>query len=99
MTGKKKHKSRYQTFLVLSYFTGFLYFVPNILSRSVDKGNVSCGISVDLQKPSDNVEHDIFLAKLEHYGIRGIGNEWLKLTSLTKNNLFLLMVMFLIKPL
>ena len=32
----KKHvKTRYQTFLVLSSFTGFLYFVPNILSRIV----------------------------------------------------------------
>ena len=28
-------KSRYQTFLALSSFTGFLYFVPNILSRIV----------------------------------------------------------------
>ena len=28
----KAGKSRYQTFLDLSSFTGFLYFVPNILS-------------------------------------------------------------------
>ena len=48
------------------------------MSRSVDKGNVSCGISVDLQNPSDNVEHDILLDKLEHYSIRGIANEWFK---------------------
>ena len=31
----KKRKSRYQTFLDLSSFTRFLYFVPNILSRTV----------------------------------------------------------------
>ena len=48
------------------------------MSRSVDKGNVSCGISVDLQNPSDNVEHDILLVQLKHYGIRGIANEWFK---------------------
>ena len=33
----KKRKSKYQTFLFLSSFTGFLYFVPNILSRIVGK--------------------------------------------------------------
>ena len=32
----KIRKNRYQTFVVLSSFTGFLYFVPNILSRTVD---------------------------------------------------------------
>ena len=32
---QKTRKSRYQTFLVLSSFTGFLYFVPNILPSIV----------------------------------------------------------------
>ena len=32
----KTCKSRYQTFLVLFSFTGFLYIVPNILPRIVD---------------------------------------------------------------
>ena len=31
----KRRKSRYQNFLDLSSFTGFLYFVPHILSRIV----------------------------------------------------------------
>ena len=34
-SSQKTRKSRYQTFLVLSSYTGFLYFVPNILSRIV----------------------------------------------------------------
>ena len=32
-------KSRYQTFLFLSSFTGFLYFVPNILPRILGTNN------------------------------------------------------------
>ena len=35
-SSQKRCKSRYQTFLFLSSFTGFLYFIPNILSRIVD---------------------------------------------------------------
>ena len=34
-SSQKPHKSRYQTFLILSSFTGVLYFVPNILPRIV----------------------------------------------------------------
>ena len=37
-SSQKTHKSRYQTFLVLSSFIGLLYFVPNILSRIVVQG-------------------------------------------------------------
>ena len=36
-SSQKTRKIRYQTFLFLSGFTGFLYFVPNILPRIVDK--------------------------------------------------------------
>ena len=40
-SSQKTHKSRYQTILVLSSFTGFLYFVPNILSWIVVAYNFS----------------------------------------------------------
>ena len=35
-SSQKSRKTRYQTCFVLSSFTGFLYFVPNILPRIVD---------------------------------------------------------------
>ena len=45
------------------------------IRKNLDEGDIGCGISVDLQKAFDTAEHDILLAKLEHYGIRGIANE------------------------
>ena len=48
------------------------------IRKNLNEGNISCGIFVDLQKVFDTDEHDILLLKLEHYGVRGLTNEWLK---------------------
>ena len=48
------------------------------IRNNLDKGNVGCGIFVDLQKAFDTVDHEILLSKLNHYGIRGITNSWFK---------------------
>ena len=48
------------------------------IRKNLDKGNIGCGIFIDLQKAFDTIEHDILLSKLEHYGICGLANEWFK---------------------
>ena len=48
------------------------------LSDAIDKGNVTLGLFIDLSKAFDTVSHDILLAKLEFYGVRGVALEWFK---------------------
>ena len=33
---------------------------------------------IDLEKAFGTVSHDILLEKLDHYGIRGISNDWFR---------------------
>ena len=58
-----------------------IHTLINIVERirhNLDKGEFACGVFVDLQKAFDTVDHKILLAKLNHYGIRGPVNQWLK---------------------
>ena len=48
------------------------------IRKALDDGNIGCGVFVDLQKDFDTIDHQILLAKLNHYGIRGVSNDWFK---------------------
>ena len=46
--------------------------------RKALDGNIGCGVFGDLQKTFDTVDHQILLAKLNHYEICGVSNDWFK---------------------
>ena len=48
------------------------------IRKALDIRNIGYGLFVDLQKVFDTVDHQILLAKLNHYGIRGVSNDWFK---------------------
>ena len=49
-----------------------------IIQKALDDGQIACGIFIDLEKALDTVSHDILLEKVDHYGIRGISNDWFR---------------------
>jgi len=62
--------------------------ITDKIQRPIESKLYSCGIFLDLSKAFDTVDHNILLAKLEHYGIRGLPNEWFR-SSLTNRQQFI----------
>ena len=70
----------YRQFGFRKYFStnhAILTLLENI-HKALDDGQFSCGIFIGLEKAFDTVSHDILLEKLNHYGIRGIANDWFR---------------------
>ena len=48
------------------------------IRKALDDENIGCGVFVELQKAFVTVDHQILLAKLNHYAIHGVSNDWFK---------------------
>ena len=52
-----------------------LITITESIRKALDDRNIGYGVSVDFQKAFDTVDHQILLAKLNHYGIHGVSND------------------------
>ena len=48
------------------------------ITNSIDNKKSTIGVFIDLKKAFDTINHGILIKKLEHYGIRGTSNSWIK---------------------
>ena len=62
-----------------------LITITENLRKALDDENLRCRILVDLQKAFDTVDYQILLAKLNHYEIRGVSNDWFKYCLSNRN--------------
>ena len=57
------------------------------ISNATDNKKHAIGVFIDLKKDIDKVDHKILIQKFNFYGVRGVGNDWIKVTSPTGSNL------------
>ena len=52
--------------------------IVNAIYSNIDNRKKTCEIFIDLKKAFDTVNHEILLAKLKNYGVRGVINSWFR---------------------
>ena len=55
-----------------------LMSITENIQTHLDKNELTVGVFIDLRKAFDNVNHDILFTKRDHYGIRGLANDWFR---------------------
>ena len=72
------HDSQYGFREQLSTSMALLKLTDDISKSIIDEGNLTVGVFIDLAKAFNTVDHNILLNKLNHYGIRGVVNDWFR---------------------
>jgi hypothetical protein len=62
---------------IKSTFTAIQTFIGEV-QKILDNKQLAFGKFLNLSKAFDVIDHDLFLAKLELYGLRGILYEWMR---------------------
>ena len=68
------HKKQYGFRTNHSTYTAVVDFI-NDVSKAIDDDMNAVGIFMDLSKAFDTIDHNILLAKLTHYGFRGVSQK------------------------
>ena len=55
-----------------------LILLMDRISSALEQGEFVLGVFLDFSKAFDTVNHNILLEKLNHYGIRGTSNDWIR---------------------
>ena len=55
-----------------------LIVIVEQIKKNMENNLYTCGVFVDLEKAFDTVNHEILIKKLEHYGIKGMYNDWIR---------------------
>ena len=55
-----------------------LISIKEKIRKNLDEGKFACSVFLGFQKAFDTVNHAILLAKLQHYGVKGVPVNWFK---------------------